>query len=166
MKKTIGTVLLVLVAVAGCSTSEQGSSGDTRNDKGLIDIKPGQDAGYGEVTFTINDVQVDPKCRATGELPTSGHVVVVDLTVSTGANAQEAERMATALTDPTSWEEINKDGVILPSRLAQCIDAGQTLPSPIEPNQISTGKIELVVPEASGVLLFTDPNLTGWELHY
>ena len=149
------------------------TTGPAVNERGLISKALGQEAGLGSVgdpsgvTFTIDAVTVDPPCHEYGTKPDSGRTLLMDVRVATGTDL-EAATYVSGLLNPYSFGEIGKDGVTRTAQAGTCTDYTKALPSQFGVNQKYAGTIEIVVPEASGVLVLQDTldNSGGWEWSY
>lgn len=148
-------------------------SGPATNERGLIPKTLGQEAGLtnekGEptATFAIDTVTVDPPCHEYGSKPDSGHTLLLAVRVATNGDAEAAGYMA-LLINPYSFAEVGADGVTRSAQLGNCTDYTKNLPGQFGVNQKYAGTIELVVPEASGVLTLQDQmgGSNGWEWTY
>ncbi len=148
------------------------AAGPDLNERGMIVKALGQEAGFGandtsSVTFTIDKVTVDPPCDEFGIRPDSGHTLLLEVRVATGADADAASYMSGIL-NPFSFSEIGKDGVTRNAQAGSCTDYTKALPSEFGVNQKYAGTIEIVVPEASGILALQEDlrNGGGWEWRY
>lgn len=145
----------------------------TTNDRGLIPMTPGATAtledGTGRelATFSIDSVEVDPPCHEYGIRPEAGHTLVLTVRASTGSDLEAAQTLSMLL-NPFSFMEIGKDGVTREAQFGSCLDFTRHLPSDFGINQKYTGLIEIVVPEASGIIALQDSfgGGGGWEWTY
>jgi hypothetical protein len=152
-------------------------SGPARNERGLIPTKLGETAGFGapeeapdqaRATFSIDSVEVDPPCDEYGIRPDSGHTLLLAVRAATSSDQESAQTLSFVL-NPLNFVEIGKDGVTRPAQLGSCIDISRYLPLEFGINQRYSGVIELVVPEASGILALQDTWIDGgggWEWKY
>lgn len=144
------------------------------NERGNLVKKLGEEAGYGStdpndpgnVTFTIDKVEVDPPCDEFGEAPEAGHTLLLHLRVATGSDPQVAT-MLPALFYPGAFSALTNDGVTKPAELGMCTGFDDQMPMQYGTAQKYTGTIELVVPEASGTLIMNAAGMSqGWEWEY
>lgn len=142
-----------------------------RNDRGMVPKQLGEVAGLGEsldnllVSFSVNSVEVDPKCHEYGYAPDAGRTLLLNVSVSTTADVEAAEELSYVLF-ASNFSEVGSDGVTRPSQYGGCTEAGASMPSMFGPNQQYAGWIEIVVPEASGILILSDGYGGGWEWAY
>jgi hypothetical protein len=141
------------------------------NERGHLVKELGEEAGFGDgdsaVAFAIDKIEVDPDCQAYGVTPESGHTLLLHVRVATGSDPEMA--MATAgVVNPFNFVEIGSDGVTSPADVGSCADYESNLASNFGVNQQYRGTIEIVVPEASGVLALAThmQGSGGWEWHY
>ncbi len=161
------------------TTSATRDAGPVANERGFFPKELGDPAGLGSsmdspesATFTIDSVQIDPPCDQYGIRPASGRTLLLDVRVATGNDAGNANAVAMLLFGG-SFVEIGDDGVTHAAQIGMCTDpAGLITNVPtFGTNQKYQGKIEIVVPEASGTLALQAPagglnNGGGWEWTY
>lgn len=162
------------------SPSAEGASADEieTNERGNIPKELGQRAGFGSqdwddpagVTFSLDKVEIDPPCANTyATPPENGHTLLLHFRVATGDNPEYAKTTGSVL-NPFNFFEITNDGLSEQARAGTCAtEQGEQLPYNYGPNQKYKGTIEIVVPEASGTLVLTLPQMAnggGWEWHY
>lgn len=154
-------------AVSSTSTTP---AGPAVNERGLIPKAIGEEAGLGNTpganlaSFSIDRVTVDPPCQEYGIKPDSGHTLLLDMRVATGSDT-EAVTYLSGVLNPFSFSEVGKDGVTRTAQPGSCTDYKANLPNQFGVNQKYSGTIELVVPEASGILALQNPP-GGWEWTY
>jgi hypothetical protein len=140
------------------------------NERGFLPKTLGQTSGLtgpndtSIASFSIDKVTVDPPCSEFGSPPDSGHTLLVDVRVATTTDQDAAEQLSYLF--GTGFVEIGKDGVTRPTQVGFCTEAMNSLPSTFGLNQKFAGQIELVVPEASGLLALNNGNVGGWEWKY
>lgn len=118
-------------------------------------------------TFSIDKISIDPPCDEYGTPAESGHTLVLSIRAATSSDAEAAETLGYML-NSFNFSEIGKDGVTRSAQAGSCIDYSRYLTPEFGINQKYAGEIELVVPEASGLLALSDPSLNfgGWEWSY
>ncbi|WP_232211885.1 hypothetical protein [Saccharomonospora halophila] len=167
-----------LPATANSSTpSGETDNGPERNERGNLVKSLGEEAGVfprgegpdspGSVTFAIDEIDVDPECGEYGQAPDEGHTLILHVRVATGDDREIAQRLSGVL-NPFNFAEIGEDGVTRPAEAGMCTDSSRGLPMNFGPNQQYKGVVEIVVPEASGILTLTTPvaDAGGWEWTY
>jgi hypothetical protein len=149
------------------------------NERGFITRTLGEQACFGGadlncgggVSFSIDQVDIDPPCVEFGSHPDNGHTVVLHLRVATGGDADAVNR-ASGVINPFSFVEIGKDGITRDTSFGMCVDpSANQLPATYGPNQQYQGVMDLEVTEASGTialqLIIPDENgARGWEWTY
>lgn len=143
------------------------------NERGLIVKELGETGGWGEtdassVSFSIDSITIDPPCHEYGTPPESGHTLLLAVRVATGADA-DAVQGTNAILNPFSFYEIGTDGITRNADAGSCTDHNASLPTEFGLNQKYAGTIEIIVPEASGVLALQTSAISdfgGWEWAY
>lgn len=149
------------------------------NERGFVVTPLGQPACFGGagsdceggVSFSIDQVQVDPPCTEFGLPPENRHTLLLHLRIATGSDMDVVAQVA-GLINTYSFVEIGKDGVTRPTSFGYCADPSTNqLPGTYGPNQQYAGVIDLEVAEASGTIAlqlpFPDENgQHGWEWTY
>jgi hypothetical protein len=149
------------------------------NERGFIVKGLGEQACFGDagancaggVSFSIDQVDVDPPCAEFGSHPDNGHTLVLHLRVATGDDADVVDEVG-GIINPFSFVEIGADGVTRDVSFGMCVDpATDRLPDAYGPNQRYQGVMDLEVRDASGTiaLQFVVPQedgLRGWEWTY
>lgn len=152
------------------ASAEEDEPENDRNERGLHERKLGDKAwilwgGEDAVAFTLNSVEIDPACHEWGEKPKDGHTLLLDVSVATG-EYEQANDLAMLTLTATSFAELGSDGVTHQADMGFCTDQEQGLPFQFGKNQKYQGKIEIVVPEASGTLILNSMVDGGWEWTY
>lgn len=148
---------------AGPAVNERGHRPKTAGQEADITEKAtGETAG----TFSIDSITVDPPCHEYGTKPDTGRTLLLQVRVATGANPDAALYLS-GLLNPFSFSEIGADGVTRDAQSGACTDWAGNLPGQFGVNQKYLGTLELVVPEASGVLVLQNiDGEGGWEWTY
>ncbi|MDQ0376607.1 hypothetical protein [Amycolatopsis thermophila] len=151
-------------------TTEAASAAET-NERGRVvkqlgetaSIISSKDPGAGNATFAIDKIDADPKCFQYGTKP-KGHTLVLHVRAATGSDQHAADVLGWTLT-ASNFSIVTKDGVTKQADMGMCTDpSDDQLPYQFGPNQKFTGKIELDVPELSGILALTSSFTSGgWE---
>lgn len=159
------------------STSEAASDDtwidDQRNERGNLVMELGDEAGVTArssnepvATFSIDKVEIDPKCHEYGIAAEDGHTLLLHVRVATGDN-KEVNSALPGLLNQFGFSELGSDGVTNPSEYGMCTDPEKGLPFQYGANQKYRGTIEIVVPEANGTLILDLPGGGGgWEWTY
>ena len=173
-------VAAIALLLAGCSSTSQDdgaarpgpttptSDASGRSDAGdHVSLELGETAelsakadGTEPATWTIEKIEVDPPCDAQDGPRESGHVLLLHVRADSGPDKDAAELIPGAL-EATSFTEPGENG-----------ESSQASPwlcgSPAPGNQALTGTVGLVVPEANGTLIQTDPvtESEGWRWSY
>jgi hypothetical protein len=192
--KKVAVACVAVLALAGCTSSgHTGASiagprlpgasteqvAQDLNERGFLVRALGEPACFGGagkdcaggVSFSIDQVDVDPPCTEFGSHPDDGHTVVPHLRITTGADAEAADRVGGVI-NPFLFVEIGKDGVTRDTGFGLCLDpTANALPDTYGPNQQYQGVMDLEVKEASGIiaLQFIVPEENGqrgWEWTY
>jgi hypothetical protein len=156
---------------AASSTTTSQAADPAKNERGNIIKTLGQEAGFGdpgqEVRFSIDRITVDPPCHKYGTKPESGHTLLLNVRVATGASTENASLVPGVL-NSANFAEIGADGVTRPAQYGSCSDTSKQLPNTYGANQKYTGTLELGVSEANGSLVLNLPmaNAGGWEWKY
>lgn len=179
----VGLAVVVIGVVAGLATRQPAPGpapakpaaspapeAPTTNARGNIPKQLGELAGFGsseapdQNTFAITEITVDPLCTPDGEKPASDHTILLEMTVTTGPDADRAAELGRILT-PGFFTVIAPDGTEHDAWPGECTDPGRGLPEPFEANKQYSGTVELRVPEATGALVLAGhmDNATGWE---
>jgi hypothetical protein len=149
------------------------------NERGFIVKQLGDPACFGGagtnceggVSFSIDQVDVDPPCGEFGSHPDNGHTVVLHLRIATGSDAKAADQVGGVI-NPFSFVEIGKDGVTRDTSFGMCVDPSTNkLPDTYGPNQQYQGVMDLEVTDASGTLalqlvMADEDGERGWEWNY
>lgn len=195
---TAAALIIGAVALVGCSGSDPGDTAarpelpptttsaaatgqpaaDTpeTNERGHLVKDLGQEAGLmstkgasGDVTFSIDKIEVDPECGEYMTPPESGHTLALHVRVATGDDTQAAEAASYVL-NPYNFTEITSDGLTTQAQAGMCVAIEDHLTQSFGPNQKYSGIIELAVGEASGIVALSPqggmPNISGWEWQY
>lgn len=153
-----------------------GNASPQTNERGNLVKQLGEKAGLGNheqafaVTFTLDKVEVDPPCAQYGQKRHAGHMLLLHFRVATGNDPEVARSVASAL-NPFNFNEITTDGLTKQAQAGSCTAFDNKLPYNYGINQQYSGTIEIVVPEASGIIalnppLHPDAESGGWEWHY
>jgi hypothetical protein len=149
------------------------------NERGFIVKQLGAPACFGGagknceggVSFSVDQVDVDPPCGEFGSHPDNGHTIVLHLRIATGSDAKVADRVGGVI-NPFSFVEIGKDGVTRDTGFGLCVDPSTNkLPDTYGPNQQYEGVMDLEVTEASGTIalqlgMADEDGERGWEWAY
>lgn len=145
----------------------------TVNERGNIPKELGELAGFGssdepdQNTFAITQIAVDPPCSPEGTAPKSGHTVLLELEVKTGADAERAAQLGRILT-PGFFSVVGPDGTEHDAWPGECTDPSHNLPEEFGAGQKYSGTVELRVPAKTGTLILAGnmDNAGGWEWTY
>lgn len=156
---------------ASPQTDNDDSHEPETNERGYIPKELGEEAGYGSdpaspsaTVFVIDEVDINPPCHEYGIPNEGGETLLLHVRVATGDDKVALTALPGVL-NPFSFAELTEDGVTKKSQIGMCTDPTDVLPSNYGANQKYQGTIELVVPEASGMLVLDDFN-GGWEWTY
>lgn len=148
-------------------TSPRGARIMTAGDSdGLIDSE-----GTELLNFTVNSIDVDPKCTGRGSgVPENGHFVVFEAELEIAKEAAGVLSTPSNMFNTASYRVIDSDGNTLGASpntndAHTCFPEGERLKYDIGPGEKSSGKVVFDVPVESGVLLTesdTAPDLK-WE---
>jgi hypothetical protein len=183
----------IALLLTGCSTSQQdddggaeqpgsttpaGSESDTGGESdasGYVSLKLGDTAelsvntdGSEPATWTIEKIEIDPSsCEGPGD---SGHLLLLHVRADTGPDGNAAEQIPSAFR-AESFAEPGQSGEPSPASPWGCQSTepgNQPLPVPYQRNQELIGTVGLVVPEANGTLIQTNPltSSEGWQWSY
>lgn len=163
---------LPTTSVASTASPEDATPG--LNERGYLVKSFGEPIGWGiasgsdDVVFTVDNVEVDPKCGASWAKPQDGrHTLTLQIRVTTGDDERAAD-LASGVINPWNLAEVGASGTFHPARAGRCFD--NRLPTDFDANQKYRGVIEVEVPEASGIISMKNTGSTtdvrGWEWHY
>lgn len=161
-------------ATSTAATTTTTAAAPKKNARGLIPKQLGEEAGIGNlpdanaVTFSIDAVTIDPPCYEYGTKPEAGRTLLLEVRVATGSDADSTTYISGFL-NSSGFVEVGTDGVTRNAQPGSCTDWKGSLPNQFGLNQKYVGTIEIVVPEASGVIalqtVFGD-GPGGWEWSY
>lgn len=182
-------VAAIALLLTGCSTTPQdgdggaGQPGPTTPTSGQSDtgdyvsLELGDTAelsakadGTEPATWTIEKIEVDPPCDGQDGPRDSGHVLLLHVRADSGPDKDAAELIPGAF-EAASFAESGENGESSPASPWLCTSSGpgnQPLPVPYQLNQELIGTVALVVPEANGTLIQTNPVTKGegWQWSY
>jgi hypothetical protein len=182
-------VAAIALVLAGCSTSSQdGDGGAGQPDSttpaggqsetdGYVSLELGDTAelsanpdGTEPATWTIEKIEIDPTCDGQDGQQDSGHLLLLHVRADSGPDANAAEQIPGAF-EAASFAEPGENGASAPASpwVCQSSEPGNApLPVPYQRNQELIGTVALVVPEANGTLIQTNPVTKdeGWQWSY
>jgi len=119
------------------------------------------------LTFTVDKIQVDPKCTgSTAEKPENGHFIAVSMTVKTTSDFAPDSFQSI---DDTAFTIVGSDGItdagVSSYNAFECLKQSEQLPINYLPGSQYQGTVVLDSKYASGVLVYPMrmSNAQGWE---
>ncbi|MFJ8959898.1 hypothetical protein ACIRG5_10950 [Lentzea sp. NPDC102401] len=115
------------------------------------------------IKFTVEKIDVNPKCTTYGAPPASGRkTLLLHVSLTTGTLSQDGSYLAPTLFNPFSLKGLSQDGFVHDAKPGSCTDQQNMLSTTILPNSRYTGTVEVEVPDsATSVASAHEPTKDG-----
>ena len=102
------------------------------------------------IKFTVDKIDVNPKCHQYGTPPASGRkTLLLHVSLTTGNLSPDGQVAAPTIFNPFSLKGLSADGFVHDAQPGSCIDQKGMLSHTILPNSKFTGTVEVDVPESA-----------------
>lgn len=102
------------------------------------------------IKFTVDKIEVNPKCQQYGTPPRSGKkTLLLHVSLTTGTLSSDAAHLAPTLFNPFSLKGLSPDGFVHEAAPGSCTDYAVRLSNTILPNAKYNGTVEIEVPEST-----------------
>jgi hypothetical protein len=157
---------------SGSTTTTSATHSGLRTSQGWLIKGIGETAGFsGErlddalVKFTVDRIEVNPKCDQYGQSPKEGNkTVVLYVTMSTGQINQDEASQAALVFNPFYIKGVTADGFVHDAEPGFCLGFEGAFPSQLAPNAKYSGRVDVELPASATTVasVSTLDSSQGW----